>query len=758
MALYSCSDDSIPIQEQVNDGPAASVIDVPVTSQADLSVLASRVYNCKNSVLQRRALPAGMGLLEAMPPVPAVPSDAQPLSKVQPWAVAAGNYVVEEGETLAGNYSMGGVRIYVKGTLNLQGFWNANNETAVYVLPGGTLNFSGGEDVTLGTPITYYNYGTFTTTSNVLYVGYNGAFCQNGDLELADKTLKVQGRLFVGGDVKVNKLEPISGARMHVAGDVQVQQPVSLDGVCAVDGKFVAPSLQIINAGRFYAGCSVLLSDGFSLNGYGAEAHLSYLEADHIDQCAGSHIFLSHGSMIRCAHDYINLNNGQSSVTLLGDNADAVIKTGGMGWNISGGATAVHIFNTPGSASRIVVECGRYFHAVQNGQEFNPEDVDFERANVIQVADETFSPVILPGCECNQLGYNAKDEPEDKTLVLDLISDVDYDNHTHENISATCVYPYNGRVYVSYHVRGASQGGCVEVMQTTDNQTALLQYVADAEGVLDYNHLMVDAADARLYVVGNSSKKGAIMAYMQLDEAGLLRTAPEVVDGREQQPLRLITLQAAAGGDGNCVVRSGNQLLVASTTGIESYQAGTLSYTGMVPTAGKAKHIAVAGDRMAVLALTGTAESGDTPMPLAVSVYGASDVTLSAPWNTYDAGMVQPSDGKNVVALDGNDVYVCLGQNGFRCMGASNWSFVAESQAKGVKGSCNGSCNGCAFDERYIYLAYGNLGLIVLDKATGKEVARRACTKSANYVCLDNGYIYVAYGQDRLQVFRLMER
>jgi hypothetical protein len=76
-------------------------------------------------------------------------------------------------------------------------------------------------------------------------------------------------------------------------------------------------------------------------------------------------------------------------------------------------------------------------------------------------------------------------------------------------------------------------------------------------------------------------------------------------------------------------------------------------------------------------------------------------------------------------------------------------------------------CNGCAVDSKYIYLAYGSFGLIVLDKAKVQagetdpskcEVAKKKASKSANYVALGNGYIYVAYGRDRLQVFKLVDK
>ena len=62
----------------------------------------------------------------------------------------------------------------------------------------------------------------------------------------------------------------------------------------------------------------------------------------------------------------------------------------------------------------------------------------------------------------------------------------------------------------------------------------------------------------------------------------------------------------------------------------------------------------------------------------------------------------------------------------------------------------------------------GGYGVVVLDKATGKELCHRIAFNgkqengkwkngnSANYVTIGkDGYIFVAYGQSRVQVFKL---
>lgn len=115
--------------------------------------------------------------------------------------------------------------------------------------------------------------------------------------------------------------------------------------------------------------------------------------------------------------------------------------------------------------------------------------------------------------------------------------------------------------------------------------------------------------------------------------------------------------------------------------------------------------------------------------------------------------VITPANGKNVCLSDGENIYVALGGNGLRCYtgGAANGEFRLNGKAR---------VNGLDYDDTYIYVAYGEKGLRILDKQTLKEVASYTHSggKSANFVKVVDGYIFVAYGLNGLQVFRLTER
>ena len=136
--------------------------------------------------------------------------------------------------------------------------------------------------------------------------------------------------------------------------------------------------------------------------------------------------------------------------------------------------------------------------------------------------------------------------PEKPGKELTPVSDIVYD-HTH-NISATCIQPYNGKMYMSYHTRGKGHGACVEVFQTANDATTMLQYLQDKKGVLDFNHLMIDTKPStpQLYLVGSSNDSGAMLASIDINSNGLLNTeVSEIDENTTINPLNGVPLKMA---------------------------------------------------------------------------------------------------------------------------------------------------------------------------------------------------------------------
>lgn len=165
----------------------------------------------------------------------------------------------------------------------------------------------------------------------------------------------------------------------------------------------------------------------------------------------------------------------------------------------------------------------------------------------------------------------------------------------------------------------------------------------------------------------------------------------------------------------------------------------------------------IGNGKIVTLYLDRKAASEEEAIPATVEVFDQKDEDLTNPLHSFTVNTIEPNNGKNVVAVKDNKIYVCRGAAGlyvYDMEGNEQWHYQMPNPIN-KEGNYKALANGCYVGDKYVYIAYGSYGLVVLDKTTHKVVARRAVVKSANYVVEHNGYIYVAYGKNRLQVFQL---
>ena len=801
LLLASCSD-SNDINGGGNSGTnTKSIVGKEVVSVTDAQELASRVINYKNVVTGTRAAGATSSNLSDVYSMPAQPSNegAEEITNENGCQNLANGktYIIKKGVNVNSNINLNGATLIVEGTLNTTNLWNnstwdstigANIHSKLIVLEGGTLNINHtNTNLTLNSGLYIYNYGgNVIFPSSFKEIQTNEGYFTSSNLKL-ENDLYVQGALYVGGNLEPGSFNTGNGAKVNVQGTLSLpNQDVQLDGTVNFGGKFTAKNISAINSCNLYA-CSIEAKEKFSINSNNAKAHISYLKAKNIYQCAGSYLYLVNNSVIECTDTYENENNGTGTILLEGDNAKAYFKAGTIKYNGSNDYdlgdnkkfSTCYIFNANGTNSHIYLGIGSVVNNAVTLTSYN--DVPWGGNTKDWNGSDT--NLELKSAEC---GYNIIDKDtdkgggdDDKTTKkdLDVITDIDYD-HTHD-ISATCIQPYNGKMYMSYHTRGLGHGACIEVFQTASDKTTLLQYLQEKEGVLDFNHLMVDskASTPQVYVVGNSNKTGAILARIDLTSGGLLNTdVKEIDENTTIYPLTVVPMikdvqtgSADAKHDENCIVRDGDKLLVMSTRGYEVYNPNTLESLGNKEQPGKAKHISLVNNDIATIYYTDRSQDSLVALTGKVELFNAGDDILTAtPKKSFEVGDIAPNHGKNTIAIDGNYLYVCRSAKGLSCFDLTsgtevwNWGAPLTANTKVPQGYANG----VTYDDNYIYLACGGYGLVVLDKnnkaADGKPVvvAKKRCdTKnSANYVTLDGGYIYVAYGKSRLQVFKLVDK
>ena len=792
MLLASCSDSGTPGTDPVIDpiGKAATIVGTNVTAEyADQ--LASRVWNYKgayaNTTTKTRALATRAEGSE--PTVPAGTPNLSSLEK-EKWKKHSGTYVVPAGETLkADGYNIEEMTIYVKGTLEFSSAWGSG--ATINVLSGGKLIAKNSNEVFGDTKVS--NWGTIEFPTNQKeYIIKNTFFQFAGDLNIKGHDLKmVEGsQLYIQNSLFADNIAMCQNAQLAVMDNATLTGAFEMSDKsdASVNNIMTTTSLKIQNTTKLYSGCSLNVEgDVYATNG--TELSIMYLKAKNYKQDSGATLRLRNQSMVDIEGKYVNLNNGQGRANLPDKDGVAVIKANAFYYNAPGkqgdwnpgGAKTVDcsIFSTSGDNAHIILDTNVIYGsegATTPITDDNTTIVWNNNANILFKDDSEAQNYVIKKTECNPNGYNADKEPT-KVPTLDLISSIDY-NHDHD-ISATCVQVHNGRLYMSYHTRDKKHGGCIEVFSPVENNKVTLeQYLCDDQKDLDFNHLLavkLKSGKRMVYLPGSSNKKGAMLAYIPIQDNHLLadesKSITTTINGKDtviyEKPLQFIQMNPATGAykgyDENCVVynEETNHLIVATTKGYLVYNADTNNELDKINKPGKVKHIAIGNGKIVTVYLDREATSETEAIPATVEIFNQKTEDLTNPLKTFSISTIEPNNGKNVVRVDDNKIYVCRGAAGmyvYDMEGNELWHYQMPSPTitEGENaGKYKGHANGCYIGKKYVYIAYGGFGLVVLDKETHKVVAHRNLAHSANYVIEYKGYIYVAYGQNRLQVFQL---
>lgn len=796
MLLASCSDSGTPGTDSVIDpiGKAATIVGTDVTAEyADQ--LASRVWNYKgayaNTATKNRALATRAEATE-----PAVPAGTPNLSSVEnkKWEDHPGTYVVPAGETLnADGYNIKGMTIYVKGTLEYSSAWGSG--ASINVLSGGKLIAKDHTEVFGDTKVS--NWGTVEFPKNQKEYLIKNTFYQNaGDLNVKGHDLNIQGGktslLFVKNSLIADNVTMSGDAQLYVTDNATLtgKFEMSNQSQAWVNNVMTTTSLKIQNTTVLHSGCALKVEGDINAT-KGTELSVLYLKAKNYKQDSGATLHLQDQSMVDIEGKYVNLNNGQGRADLQDKDGVAVIKANAFYYNAPqkqgdwnpGGAKTVDcsIFSTPGDNAHIIVDANAIYGSEGATTPVTDENTTIvwnNDANILFKDDPEAKNYVIKKTECNPNGYNADKEPA-KEPTLDLISSIDY-NHDHD-ISATCIQSHNGRLYMSYHTRDKKHGGCIEVFSPVENNKVTLeQYLCDEQKDLDFNHLLavkLKSGKRMVYLPGSSNKKGAMLAYIPIQDNHLLadqsKSITTTINGKDtviyEKPLQFIQMNPATaefakkGYDENCVVYNDetNHLIVATTKGYLVYNADTYNELDKINKPGKVKHIAIGNGKIVTVYLNREATSETEAIPATVEIFDQKAEDLTNPLKTFSISTIEPNNGKNVVRVDDNKIYVCRGAAGmyvYDMEGNELWHYQMPSPtiSEGENaGKYKGHANGCYVGKKYVYIAYGGFGLVVLDKETHKVVAHRNLAHSANYVIEYKGYIYVAYGQSRLQVFQL---
>ena len=787
----SCSDSN-------SDGPSTNPDILDATTIGLTSSTPTGVFNYKNSTANARKLIGsrasdGVTFITGMPEdIPTVPNLKQELS---------------ESNTKDLVYSEGGINTYIvknKNKVDLTG--KRIKGVTIFVNGDATLIYDkteGGNKIVLGkgAKVEYNGTSSMIAKDDIIYVteasaslkaknniviegklyanwrgtGKSGQELRTGlgktvANEKGEKVVPTQNitfkngsAAFIDGSLRAVDLNIEEGASVNATANVLNATNVTVGGGLKLGGFLQAGNVTVngtIDASAENTAIKVTgklnMESGSSLTAH--YVNVTNNEKDEnktvtkvgeaeLNLKSGSNITISDGNVINVNN--LNTDNASSGqITLAGNDAVAVIKADKFTNN---GNDKIDAFATPGNNSVLLLQFTKCFNG--NGEMPSAGDLDISASYLDYDKATTGDVVKLIDENHKKYGYeltvdiNAiKSNPK-----LDLVAAFNPSNNA---MSASCIQNVGDYIYVSYHTNGKARKGGLEVLHFEGNQIKPDQEVQGTTG-LDINHLLVD--NNRVYVAGGEVNKGAIFAYVPLQN-NILTTGEDamktyVLNATEHNKL-----------DANSITKYGDHFVVASTRGFEDYDKD-FNHIWFKDT--EVKSVVTANDKVYSLVATGANTTGT------IKEFNTTMFNNASKTYTTD-GNVGPENGKNTIAVDGTDLYVCQGARGlvrYNSNGDKVWDYVVpaiQNEKSEKHGAVKGYCNGVAISGNYVFVAAGGYGVVVLDKATGKELCHRIAFNgklengqwlngnSANYVTVGkDGYIFVAYGQSRVQVFKL---
>ena len=787
----SCSDSTS--EPTGGDGVKSEVNSVELTALTPSSVI-----NYKNSTAMARKFFATRGasatdFVTAMPGFPTKPQLIKELTKATDLVFDEGNptntYIIKNKNKLDfTDHKIQGVTIFVSGDSKMTYNESLGGNTIV-LAKGATLEYTGTGSMIQATDKVYgaASSAIKATNDNIvvegeLYAAWEGQGEENilhggfGAVEskvnpTQNITFKSGAKAYIDGSIRAKNLTIEDGAVVTATRNILNATKVDLAGALKVGGFCKTGNLNItglLDASNANAVVKVTkqlnLENGSLIKANYVNVTDNTYSGDKgnkkVVKVGEAELNLKEGGQIQIADlGVVNVNNlvtdnaSAAQIQLQGNNAVAVIKADNFTNN---GDATINAFATPGTNSVLLLQMSKCFM----GTTLMPSSGDLDiSASYLDYDKATSGALIEPKDEENeQYGYILSDEAKNASATpkLDLVASFGENN----GMSASCIQTVGNYVYVSYHTYGNGKTnlkGGLEVLHMADNKLTGDQVVNGQAG-MDINHVMVD--NNKAYIAATDINKGAFLGVVPLENNVYSTTMTQYV---------LDALNKKNGFDANCVVKYGDNIVMSSTRGYEFYDSN-FGHTYFQTTA-DAKGLASANGNLYSLLATGKNTTGT------VNVFNGIDLRQDKTTTSFTTdGNVGPEDGKNTVAVDGTDIYVCQGERGivrYDANGTKVWAYTVPTignKDSEKYGSVKGYCNGVAISGDYVYVAAGGYGVVVLNKADGKELCHRtafngflengkwANPNSANYVTIgQDGYIYVAYGKSRVQVFKLTQ-
>lgn len=782
----SCSDS--------NSDPAGGT--APVINPADLTSVKlvaqqidnSNIANYKNTTANARKFfltrAGATNFTTAMPTAPTKESFSKVLNLSGPAELTKQAYAISSGKDI--NFKgqkINGATIFVDGKCTMQYDETTQmSNTTIVLLSSATLKYNGtGDMIPSGCTVYCTNPRNVFSAKNDIKI--NGNFYANlrekksdGSKDLitglgaikettpAEKDKSITptqnitfgsgANVFINGSIRAINLQVENGANVYAEENLfnnDNNGNATINGNLWIGGFIKTRTLDV--NGYLKAVEAVKVTNAFNVHD-GANVEASYINVTNNTKNGDKVIAKGEATLslngtgkitigdknVITANNLVTDNASAGQITLAGENAVAVIKAHKFTNN---GKSKIVAFATPGTNSTFLLQFQENYSGSTQYNTFEDLDIAATYADYDKVADKTTPNVTLVDQNHKKYGYQWSGDPA--TIASQAKLDLIASEESKGGQSATCIQPFEGKLYVSYHTYGDKNfGGNIEVLSMNNNQLSLDANKA-AENC-DYNHLIVDGNS--LYLAGSGTKS-----------AGAFLGKVDINGGNLGEEVKLYAIDNKTKMDANCVAEFNGEHVVATTQGLTSFDK---DFNFWSKKGAEGKHVVTANSKLYTLDVDGN-----------VNVYNNNE--LDTPVKTFKVGTVVPKDNKAVMAVEetSGDIYVCKGENGVAKISGDqvNENFFTcpkftKPEKADLAGTVKGRANGIAIGSEYVYVACGGYGLVVLDKTTGTPVCHRKANAyknndcgSANYVAIENvngeEYVYVAYGQNRVQVFKV---
>lgn len=572
-------------------------------------------------------------------------------------------------------------------------------------------------------------------------------------------TFKTGSKACIIGSIRGTEVNVEEGANIYASAHVWNATTVNINGNLQIGGFLKTADLNLNTNGYLKAGdnSAIKVTNILTMNA-GSQIDANYInvtlnEKDthkKVTKVGEAQLILKGACKINIAdkgvinvNKLISYNDAKGQISLEKAGGLAIVKADEFH---NDGAENIQAFDTPAEGATFLFQFTKCF----NGENQLPtaEDLDIAASYLDYDKATSGKLVELKDADNEHYGYEltATTESLSNKPKLDLFSAAGVTENT---LSATSIQAANGKLYVTYHTQGNDKnhmGGGLEVAHI-DGKSLILDEAVTAQGGLDVNYGMIDGS--RFYVAATTYKEGAFLGYVELAN-GLMGKSKLVTYPIDKT-------NPNNGIDANSVVKYKDNFVLATNKGYQVYNS---TFTLRTPhlTTNDVKFVAVGNDKLYGLEANGTTTG-------TVNIF--NNINLENPQSYTTEGKVGVVDGKNTIAVDGTNLYVCQGDGGLvRYDAQGNGTVLFDAPAGSKDHKIIGRVNGVAVDSKYIYVACGGYGLVVLDKTKAKGenvVARRRAFydgkesyNSANYVTLYKDYICVAYGRSRVQIFKLV--